>query len=60
MSKRNTKSWKHTCKAKKQYHKYYEGEAIRTKNTDFMTGIDEDMWADYMAYDNTDDGVEEE
>lgn len=62
MAKRRnaTKSWKHVYKVRKQYKKYFEGEAIRTKNTDFMTGIDEDMWADYMAYDNTDDGVEEE
>lgn len=60
MSKRNTKSWKHVCKVRKQYNKYFEGEVIRTKNTDFMTGIDEDMWAEYMQYNNTDDGVEEE
>lgn len=61
MSKRNTKSWKHTCKAKKQYHKYgFIDDNIRTKETDFMSGVDSDIWAEYMAYDNTDDGVEEE
>lgn len=60
MAKRRTLSWKHVCKAKKQYNKYYVGETVRTKETDFMSGVDSDIWAEYMAYDNTDDGVEEE
>ncbi len=60
MSKRNTKSWKHVYKVRKQYNKYFEGETIRTKNTDFMSGVDSDIWAEYMAYDNCDDGIEEE
>ena len=60
MAKRETLSWKHNGrKLRKQYHKWDAVNPEDKRNTPFMD-VDMDAWADYMQYDNCDDGCPEE